>query len=219
MSFGFSVSDILTATQLAYKIYGVVQTGRKDAPASFGEVSDALFGLRCALEHLSQQVPKMSSAIPTKETNKIYQDLGVMIGGCSNTLQRLEDYLAKYSASVAPAPPTNVPIRPGQIGQGKKLLRATRVEWKKIQWAKDERSLLDMRQKLLGHQNNINMVVQTIQWYGHIRYRYYFRTLSFNFRFCEIWIFFFDFQQPFLSAYPSWRMHFRLMERPSDIVF
>ncbi len=172
MSFGFSVSDILTTTQLAYKIYGVVQTGRKDAPASFGEVSDALFGLRCALEHLSQQVPKMSSAIPTKETNKIYQDLGVMIGGCSNTLEQFEGYLARYGAFVAPAPSTNVPTRPGQTGRGKRLLTATKVEWKKIQWAKDEKVLLNMRQRLLGHQNAINMVVQTIQWYCHFLYCY-----------------------------------------------
>ncbi|KAI9882462.1 MAG: cell division control protein 14 [Watsoniomyces obsoletus] len=163
MSFGFSVSDIITATQLAYKIYGVVQTGRKDAPASFGEVSDALFGLHCALEHLSRQLPRMSPASGTAETNKIYQDLGVMIGGCSDTLQNLDRYLAKYNAFIAPAPPTNVPMRPGQIGRRKRLLTATTVEWRKIQWAKDEKTLLEMRQRLLGHTTTINMVVQTIQ--------------------------------------------------------
>ena len=54
MSFGFSVSDIILVSQLAYKLYLTVTSGRRAAGKDLRELEDVLFGLRCALDHLAK---------------------------------------------------------------------------------------------------------------------------------------------------------------------
>lgn len=58
MSFGFSVGDILPVSQLAYRLYSALSGCRRSAGKEF---ENAVFGLRCALDHLSRQADDITA--------------------------------------------------------------------------------------------------------------------------------------------------------------
>jgi hypothetical protein len=167
MSFGFSVGDIVLVSQLTYKLYGTITTGQKGAPSSFAELSDALFGLRCALDHLSHHVPKISSStsLADRNTNKLLQDLDTMIGNCAATLEGLQAILIKYANSVPSAPATDVPVAPGTVGKRQALKRNMAVTLSRVKWTTEEKSLAEIRSKLQSHTAAIDLVVNTFLWY------------------------------------------------------
>ena len=60
MSFGFSVGDVVLVGQLAYRLYNSLKADPRPATK---ELQDALFGLRCALDHLGRQANAISSRL------------------------------------------------------------------------------------------------------------------------------------------------------------
>ena len=54
MSFGFSIGDIILLSQMAYRLYGAVTSGRRNASRVLEELQDVLFGLKCGLDHLAK---------------------------------------------------------------------------------------------------------------------------------------------------------------------
>jgi len=168
MSFGFSVGDILLVSQLSYSLYGTLTTGRKGASSSFTEVSDALFGLRCALDHLSHYAAKISSstALTDWDTNKLLQNLDTLIRNCATTLNSLQDILNKYADDVPDAPATDVPLAPGIVGKRYVLKRTAKVTISKVKWTMEEKTLAEIRIKLQSHTAAIDLVVNTFLWYS-----------------------------------------------------
>ncbi|KAI9866642.1 MAG: hypothetical protein M1813_001194 [Trichoglossum hirsutum] len=168
MSFSFSVSDIVLVSQLAYKLYGALATGRKGAPSSFTELSGALFGLRCALDHLSRHATKIpsSTSLEDWEANKMRQNLDTMIGNCAATLSSLQEILGKYASDVPDAPATNVPLAPGKEGKRVALKKSLVVNFNRVKWVTEEKTLAEIRSKLQSHTAAIDLVVSTYLWYS-----------------------------------------------------
>jgi hypothetical protein len=168
MSFGFSVGDIIIISQLAYKLYGTLVTGRKGAPSSFTELSDAIFGLRCALDHLSHHAIKISSSTSLEvwDANKMRQNLDTMIGNCAATLNSLQEVLDKYTDDVPDAPATNVPFAPGKVGMRQAFKRTAVVNFSRVKWMTEEKTLAEIRSKLQSHTAAIDLVVNTFLWYS-----------------------------------------------------
>ncbi|KAL8825732.1 MAG: hypothetical protein Q9191_004235 [Dirinaria sp. TL-2023a] len=99
MSFGFSASDIISLGQLAYRLYNALKSENRPACQ---ELSSALFGLRCALDHLSRQA-RQNPAISGREIDgveQIHGDLDKLISSCAETLLQLEGMFAKYSGEL-----------------------------------------------------------------------------------------------------------------------
>jgi len=170
MSFGFSVGDIVLISRLAYKLYGTLTTGRKGAPSSFTELSNALFGLRCALDHLSHHATKISSStsLADLDANKMRQNLDIMIGNCAATLSNLQGILDKYIDDVPDAPATNVPLAPRKVGKRQALKRTAVVNFSRVKWITEEKTLAEIRSKLQSHTAAIDVVVNTFLWYSSL---------------------------------------------------
>jgi hypothetical protein len=101
-------------------------TSQKGAPTSVVELSDTLFGLRCALEHLSHHAGKIQCAtsLADWEANKMRQDLHTMAGNCAATLNSLQEILDKYTEDILDVPAANVPWEKLGNGAGIMLCRA-----------------------------------------------------------------------------------------------
>jgi len=167
MSFGFSVGDILLACQLSYKLYGTLNAGRKGASSSYAELSDALFGLRCALDHLSHYATKILSppVLPDCNTSRLHQNLDTLIRNCAATLTSLQEILDKYADNVPNASATDVPMAPGMIGKRQALKRTAAVTISRVKWTMEEKTLLEIRSKLQSHTAAIDLVINTFLWY------------------------------------------------------
>lgn len=169
MSFGFSISDIVTLSEKAYQLYGILATGRKNAPSSFAELSDAVFGLRCSLQHLSHHVENTPTLNKTsgkkdQETLIMYKNLDTMLNNCAGTLLGLEKILDKYSDTVPDPPATNLYL-PRKIRRRDTMRNSIKVNWARVMWGLEEKSLGDLRNKLLGHSSSISLLVQMLLWY------------------------------------------------------
>lgn len=178
MSFGFSIGDILLVSQLAYKLYSTVTSGRRSAARDLKELEDVLFGLRCALDHLSKAAKDISAAASNKQdVNAVdmRRKLDTMISSCGATLQELDTVTSKYreaanqgesdvvdhTADLPATGPTN-PNKKRSISQFK---RNVRVNWMKIRWDVERHSLSEYRVKLQAHTDAINIVLNTFLWY------------------------------------------------------
>ncbi|KAF8248967.1 hypothetical protein K440DRAFT_599428 [Wilcoxina mikolae CBS 423.85] len=147
MSFGFSIGDILLLSQLSYKLYGVLTSDRQSAPSTLRELSTSVFGLRCALEHLSQHLS--TSKLPPG-TTKMHANLSLMITNCGDTLGELDRVLKSYEEKV-------IVKEKGTRGKMKR-------EWNRIMWSVEEKGLSEIRGKIMQHTEGIQMVVDTFIW-------------------------------------------------------
>jgi hypothetical protein len=180
MSFGFSVGDILLVSQLAYKLYSTVTSGRRSAARDLKELEDVLFGLRCALDHLGNAVKDISVAASNRQDANavdMRQKLDTMVDSCGTTLQELDSVTKKYREAanqgegdvvddtadlLAIGPSTNPNKNKRSISQVKQNLR---VNWMKIRWDIERNSLSEYRVKLQAHTDAINIVLNTFLWY------------------------------------------------------
>ncbi|KAF8540480.1 hypothetical protein BDD12DRAFT_833154 [Trichophaea hybrida] len=147
MSFGYSIGDILLLSQLSYKLYGILTSDRQSAPSTLRELSTSVFGLRCALEHLSQHLS--TSKLPPG-TTKMHANLSLMITNCGDTLRELDKVLTRYEEKV--------------IVKGKGTRGKMKREWNRIKWSVEEKGLSEIRGKIMQHTEGMQMVVDTFIW-------------------------------------------------------
>ena len=179
MSFGFSVGDIVLVSQLAYKLYSTVTSGRSTAGKDLRELEDALFGLRCSLDHLAKATKDISATASShQDVNAIEMrhKLDAMIASCGATLQELESVTKKYREVADPAesnighdglaglPAAAVSANPKQKRSVAGLKEDIRVNWRKIRWDTERNSLSEYRGKLQAHTDAINIVLSTFLW-------------------------------------------------------
>lgn len=191
MSFGFSIGDILLVSQLAYKLYSTVTSGRRSAARDLKELEDVLFGLRCALNHLSKAAKDISAAASNKQdVNAVdmRRKLDTMISSCGVTLQELDTVTSKYREAAnqgesdvvdhtADLPATGL-TNPNKKRSISHFKRNVRVNWMKIRWDVERHSLSEYRVKLQAHTDAINIVLNTFLWYVRSHSVAFFRGLT-----------------------------------------
>ena len=170
MSFGVSVGDILLVSQLAYRLYGALSTGRRSAGKEF---ENALFSLRCALDHLGKQAEDIAAKAADnggQHAANLRNNLDVMISSCGATLMELENILVKYADDVDDADsviqqPT---VSTARMATKKlsllQLKKTVKVNWLKVLWDLEGKTLMEYRQKLETHTDAINLVLNTFLW-------------------------------------------------------
>ena len=95
MSFGYSISDAVLLTQLAWK---TVQNARK-ACGEHDELTREVLSLQVVLRRLEQEVEKPGNPIHEKKSGETYkQELKVIVDGCRKVLSVLDQVLTKYNA-------------------------------------------------------------------------------------------------------------------------
>jgi hypothetical protein len=179
MSFGFSVGDILLVSQLAYKLYSTVTSGRRAAARDLKELEDVLFSLRCALDHLGKAAKDISAAASNRQDASgvdMRQKLDTMIVSCRTTLEELDSMTKKYREAAAQGESNAVdaaadlsaiglstsPNKKRSMPQVKQKLREN---WMKMRWDVERNSLSEYRVKLQAHTDAINIVLNTFLWY------------------------------------------------------
>ncbi|ERF75223.1 hypothetical protein EPUS_00015 [Endocarpon pusillum Z07020] len=179
MSFGFSVGDIILVSQLAYKLYCNLTTGRRSAAKDLKELEDVLFGLRCALDHLSKAAESILSTAPdSQDANavEVRHKLDAMVNSCGATLLELDSVTKKYreaaesaqndvlgddAEGVSAVAVSTRPIKKRSLAQFKENVR---VNWMKIRWDVERKSLSEFRAKLQSHTDAITIILNTLLW-------------------------------------------------------
>jgi hypothetical protein len=96
MSF-ISIGDIVVCTQLAFRLYTSLTSGRKKAPRDTRELEDVLFGLYCALSHFEREheiILSKSSNGAERDIVQRKQQFGRMINSCQRILKELDEATA-----------------------------------------------------------------------------------------------------------------------------
>ena len=172
MSFGFSIGDIILVGQLSYRLYDILSTD--NGPAA-KELGNALFGLRCALDHLGRQATEISlqtSYDGDQTANEMHSNLDTMIASCAATLTDIENQFAKYATegqgntSLRPqVPPRAVTSTRDKLRLSLSRLQNTvKTGSHRMRWSKDSQVFAEYREKLQSHADAINMVLTTFLW-------------------------------------------------------
>jgi len=179
MSFGFGVGDIILVSQISYSLYTSITEGRRNSGRDLKELQDVLFGLRCALDHLSQVA---NDILATTSGNNhagvdMREQLNSMINSCGATLQDLDSVTQKYRVGVKPTH-NNPGNGPGQKRSFERFKQNLQINWIKIRWDIERGSLQEYRTKLQSHTDIINIVLSTFVWYIYMLYSYSFYKLT-----------------------------------------
>lgn len=175
VGFGFSIGDIVLMSQLAYRLYTGVTSGRKSASADLKELGDALFGLHCALNHLRQTAEvidsRASSARLEGDAVQMRRNLDSMIDSCASTLNDLDNATKIYrdveQAGGALDQDEADPSKPSSetVGRRQRVIKRWRqqlkVQWNRVQWEFKGTSIDEYRQKLQAHTAAITIVLNT----------------------------------------------------------
>lgn len=95
MSFGYSIGDVITVTQLAWK---TVQNARK-ACGEYDELTREVLSLHIVLRRLEQEAEKPENPINDVKSGDTYkEELGDVFDGCKRVLNILDQVLTKYNA-------------------------------------------------------------------------------------------------------------------------
>lgn len=169
MSFGFGVGDIILISQLSYKLYSTITSGRRDASRELKELEDVLFGLRCALDHLrhvAKEISEAASATAASDSHglEMQQSLDQMVQNCAMTLEDLDSATKKYREGTKESEDgvDAVHVNPGQ--RRMRLKSKIQANVTKIRWDLSKDSLRSYRDKLQSHIDNINLVLNTFHW-------------------------------------------------------
>lgn len=165
MSFGFSIGDIVLLSKLAYDLYSSVSDGRKAASGDLQELESVLFSLRCALDHLGD-VSKdvLAKANQSDDGPDFTTKLDKMMTSCKATLQELDDVTKKYRE-------LGIDSEPEATQPGKKKFtyevakKKVKVNWTKIRWDQEKRSLQSYREKLKSHTDAIQIIIISTLWF------------------------------------------------------
>ena len=177
VGFGFSIGDIMLMSQLAYRLYTAVTSGRKGASRDLKELGDALFGLHCALNHLRQTAQvidsRASSARLGPDAKQMRRNLDLMIDSCASTLNDLDD-ATKIHRDVEAGETLDQdgpdPWKPSSEAGSrrqrviKRWRQQLKVQWNRVQWEFKGTSIDEYRQKLQAHTAAITIVLNTFIW-------------------------------------------------------
>ena len=172
MSFSFSVGDIILVGQLSYRLYDTLSTD--NGPVA-KELGNALFGLRCALDHLGRQATEISlqtSYDGDQLVNEMHRNLDTMIASCAATLTEIEKLFAKYAngSQCNSSPGPRISPRAEQSTRDKlrsslsRLQNTVKTGSMRVRWSKDSQIFAGYREKLQSHADAINMVLTTFLW-------------------------------------------------------
>lgn len=166
MSFGFSIGDIVLLSKLAYDLYSSVSDGRRAASGDLQELESVLFSLRCALDHLGDVSKDILTKSGQSDGSPAFTDkLDKMMNSCKATLQELDDVTKKYRELGIDSK-----VEATQPGGKKKRMtfeetkKKIRVNWTKIRWDQEKRSLQWYREKLKSHTDAIQIIVISTLW-------------------------------------------------------
>ena len=93
MSFGYSISDVISLTRTAWK---VVQNSRK-ACGEYDELTREVSSLHVVLKRLEHEAAKPESPV-NKPGHSHWQELEFIASGCHRVLNILDQFLEKYNA-------------------------------------------------------------------------------------------------------------------------
>jgi hypothetical protein len=135
MSFGFSVNDFVTCIQLARKVW----QDCRDAPKDYLVVSNEVASLQLVLSQVQETIDGKELTAEKKD------NLGIIVKGCSATLQELQALLKKR----------------------KSLGTQSRRTWDRLSWGKEQ--VDDIRQQVISNTDlltsfNVGLV-------GYVSYR------------------------------------------------
>lgn len=88
MSFGFSVSDLVLAVQIAHNLWQEAQ----DAPGAFRAVSAEVASLKLVLQDVQETVTSRDIELAKQA------ELGQLVDGCNGVLTELQTLLHKYKS-------------------------------------------------------------------------------------------------------------------------
>jgi hypothetical protein len=166
MSLGFSIGDIVLCSQITYRLITVATSGPEKALRDLRELEDVLFGLSCSLGRLQTA----SSVILFRDSDTLdaaeFQQLGLMIHSCRQTLEELEKATRKYREI---ATSDDHPITAISLQQRRAQVK---VQWRRIIWNIRDESLSQHRRKLASHTDAINLLLNIFIWY--VRYIQFF---------------------------------------------
>jgi hypothetical protein len=171
--FGFSVGDIVLISQLAYRLYSAVTNSGTGRTKDLQELGDALFGLRCALDHLGQtwnDISARASSRGNSESEKMRRNLNMMIDSCASTLNELDTKTQKYRDIDVEGGIQDQNISGGGTSSTRQRTlerwrTLLKVQYTRINWDFKRVSLNEYRQKLQAHTSALNIVLCTFIWY------------------------------------------------------
>jgi hypothetical protein len=96
-----------------------------------------------------------------------------MIQSCGTTLQELDTTTKKYREVVVEDEKEKIKFTEEmQVGLMKRkttfesVKKKAVVNWKKVRWDQEKQSLQQYREKLRSHTDAINIILNSIMWYG-----------------------------------------------------
>jgi hypothetical protein len=132
MSFGCSLSDIVTLVQLTTGAY----SNWKNACGEYNEITSVLNSLNVILERLRTEVTTPNSPLQRGSVN--YQDQVTLLGNSATIVAQLNDVIVKFQ----------------HLGQSR------RSNWDRLRLA--NRNLGEMRSKLISHTSLLSAFLDTI---------------------------------------------------------
>ena len=169
MSFGFSVSDIILLSQLSYKLYTTVTSGRHNASRDLEELDQVLFGLYCALSHLRHVASEVSATsvatgLTDAHTREMYQTLNQMVQNCASTLEDLDSVTKRYREGTRQDDVEEDVGNSSSHKRRRRLKKMVESNLMKIRWDIDKETLRVHRDKLQSHVDAISLVLNTFHW-------------------------------------------------------
>lgn len=140
MSLGFGVTDIVTATKLAWDLYSKCIVVAHRAPEGFRSLLDELGGLKSILHSIREDI-KADSTFVEKLGEHRKEALERCLSGCLETFRRLQELVGKYQA-LGSADNPNI--------------------WKKIKWVTEQSTIADLKTRIAAHTSSINLCIASI---------------------------------------------------------
>lgn len=141
MSFGFSVGDFLAAGELAWKLYQKCYKVAREAPKEFQLLLGEISTLSNSLKILQEDALDPDSVLVQAGEDRVRM-VKEMVSRIEITLTQLEKVAMKYDI-----------LRPSS--KGKKI-------WTKVKWSFEFTSLDSLRNKLVRHNTEMNLLLTCV---------------------------------------------------------
>ena len=148
-------------SQLSVRIYRTLTTGRRGASNDLREISNILFGLRCALDHLSDVADDLAMGINSSRSvdvdgEQARRRLDQMVRNCATTLEDLDAATLKYRDVVQQSDDVTLMDSASSETRRAKMKRSFASEITKIRWDIDKGNIKLYRDKLQAHTDAIS---------------------------------------------------------------